>query len=527
MGRQIRLLTGLFLRSLFGFNEFRFTGDKKKKSRYLLMGAAWLMVVFMLVSYVCGASYGLIVAGAGELAVAMPVVCVSVIIFFFTMIKAGPVLFDNRAFEKQIALPVELRAIIVSRFLSMYLTNLLLTMLVMIPGMAVYGLMEEPGIVFYLYGLAGSLFVPLLPLTAASVAGALIAGIGSRWKQKNLAMILLTMVLVCGILVGSFGMSDGISRMDEGALEEMLLQITPALKAGVRRIYLPALWLSGAMVEGRFSQLLLFATVPLGGFVIFLEILRPFYTKICSLLGESAAGNRKNLSLKALKEKSFLRSMTERELRHYFSSVVYVTNTMVGAMMMVILAVGTAVMGKEAIDGLLGVEGIAERTIPVLLGMLPAMMPLTACSISMEGKQWWMMQTFPVSEKALARSKVLADLLVVFPFYLVSELALLIALKPDMGDIVSLVTVPAAYILFSARLGLAINRRFPVFDWENETRAVKQSTSVFLTVLAGMISGAVPMAVLLGASGIPAGAVYGVTIGVLALITAMLEWKEL
>ena len=184
MGRQIRLLTGLFLRSLFGFNEFRFTGDKKKKSRYLLMGAAWLMVVFMLVSYVCGASYGLIVAGAGELAVAMPVVCVSVIIFFFTMIKAGPVLFDNRAFEKQIALPVELRAIIVSRFLSMYLTNLLLTMLVMIPGMAVYGLMEEPGIVFYLYGLAGSLFVPLLPLTAASVAGALIAGIGSRWKQK-------------------------------------------------------------------------------------------------------------------------------------------------------------------------------------------------------------------------------------------------------------------------------------------------------------------------------------------------------
>ena len=522
MGRQIRLLTGLFLRSLFGFNEFRFTGDKKKKSRYLLMGAAWLMVVFMLVSYVCGASYGLIVAGAGELAVAMPVVCVSVIIFFFTMIKAGPVLFDNRAFEKQIALPVELRAIIVSRFLSMYLTNLLLTMLVMIPGMAVYGLMEEPGIVFYLYGLAGSLFVPLLPLTAASVAGALIAGIGSRWKQKNLAMILLTMVLVCGILVGSFGMSDGISRMDEGALEEMLLQITPALKAGVRRIYLPALWLSGAMVEGRFSQLLLFATVPLGGFVIFLEILRPFYTKICSLLGESAAGNRKNLSLKALKEKSFLRSMTERELRHYFSSVVYVTNTMVGAMMMVILAVGTAVMGKEAIDGLLGVEGIAERTIPVLLGMLPAMMPLTACSISMEGKQWWMMQTFPVSE-----SKVLADLLVVFPFYLVSELALLIALKPDMGDVVSLVTVPAAYILFSARLGLAINRRFPVFDWEKETRAVKQSTSVFLTVLAGMISGAVPMAVLLGASGIPAGAVYGVTIGVLVLVTAILEWKEL
>ena len=134
MGRQIRLLTEISLCNLFGFNEFRFTKDKKKKSRYLLMGVLWFMLLFMLVSYVCAACGGLIFMGAGELAPALLAVCVSVIVFFFTMIKAGPVLFDNRAFETQITLPVEVCAIIVSRFLSMYLTNLFMGMLVMLPG---------------------------------------------------------------------------------------------------------------------------------------------------------------------------------------------------------------------------------------------------------------------------------------------------------------------------------------------------------------------------------------------------------
>ena len=60
MGRQIRLLTEISLRNLFGFNEFRFTKDKKKKSRYLLMGVLWFMLLFMLVSYVCAACGGLI-----------------------------------------------------------------------------------------------------------------------------------------------------------------------------------------------------------------------------------------------------------------------------------------------------------------------------------------------------------------------------------------------------------------------------------------------------------------------------------
>ena len=515
MGRQIWLLTKVSLRNLFGLNEFRFTKDKKKKSRYYLMGTVGCLVILMVIFYVGMISYGIIAMGAGEVLPALLAMCVSFIVFLFTMTKAGAELFDNRVFEKQIVLPVKVEAILASRFFVMYLTNMLVGILVMAPGMAVYGVMEGPEVTFYLYGIVGSLFLPLLPLLAATVAGVLIAGIGSRWKNrlgKNLVMIVLTLLLVGVIVAGSMGMS----QTEESELEAMLRQLVPMLGEQISGIYPPALWLSEAMTEGKISWLLLFAALPVGECFIFFKILSPFYSKICSLLNNSGTTSKEGYARKDMMAKSPLRSMTERELRRYFSSVVYVVNTMVGEMMMVFLAIGVGIMGKDVVDTIFGIEGIAERILPVLLGVLPAVMPMTASSISMEGKEWWMMQVFPVREKVLLRSKVLANLLVVFPFYLVSELVLLFTMQPDVGNAISLLAVPAAYIIFGARVGLAINSRFPIFDWESETRVVKQSAAVSLMLLVGMVSGVIPMAVLVGAREIPAEAVYAVTVGGMA-----------
>ncbi|MGN0377222.1 MAG: hypothetical protein ACI4ED_06270 [Suilimivivens sp.] len=491
MIRQIRLLTQVSLCNLFGINEFRFTKDTKKKTRYYLMSVLWCFLIVLMAMYVCALSYGLCHMKMGDLLPAMLAMIVAVVVFLFTLFKAGSVLFDRRAYERQIALPVTVRAVIVSRFLTMYLTNMLLGFLVMLPGMAVYGVMERPGFSFYLYGLLGSLFLPLLPLTAASALGALIAGISSRWKRKNLVAIVLTMIFVCVIMIGSMSLSG----MEETQLEEMLLHMAELFEAQIEGIYPPAIWLSKAMVLGKAGMLILFLAVSAGCFVLFLEILRPFYEKICALLCANEA--QRNYQMKGLSARSVRRSMVERELRHYFSSTVYVTNTLVGEVLMVLLAIAVAVVGKESIENMVAIPGIVERVLPVMLGAMPALMPTTACSISMEGKQWWLMQTLPVKEKDILQSKVLSNLVVAAPFYLVSEVVLILALRPSFINILYLVIVPALYILFGAVSGVLINRKFPVFDWENETRVVKQSASTFLSMLLGIIVGMVPLAAII------------------------------
>ncbi len=505
MIRQIRLLTKLSLCNLLGLNELRFTKDTGKKTRYWLFALLWLLLIILLVGYVCSLSYGLAAMGMSNLVPAALAMSVSLICFFFTTFKAGPVLFCKSTYEKQIALPVTTRAIIVSRFLSMYFTNMLLGALVMLPGMAVYGTLEKPALTFYLYGILTILFLPLLPLTAASVLGALIAGISSRWKHKNLISILLTMLLVCGILAGSLRMSG----MDDSQLVTALQELALLLEAQIRSTYPPALWAAEAMTQEKPAMLALFLGVSIGCFLLFLEALRPFYGNICRLLGTRET--KSNYRMKELQTKPIRRSLLERELRHYFSSSIYVVNTLMGEVLMVLLAAAVLIMGTESVESMLGMPGITGRTMPLLLAYLPAMMPTTACSISIEGRHWWMLQTLPVTKKDISRSKVTANLLIFLPFYLLSEILLLIALRPDAMSTVCLLGMPIVYMFFGARVGLAVNEKFPLFGWENEIRVVKQSASVLVSLLVNTIAALVPFAVLAACPGITAYTVYAVT----------------
>lgn len=518
MTRQIRLLTKLSLCGMFGFNEFRHTKDGKKKLRFCLMGVLWVFLILMMAAYIGLTSYGLVSIGMGYFVPAVLGLLVSLVTFFFTIAKAGPVLFDRKTYEKQAALPVEVKSIIASRFLSMYLTDMLLGIVVMLPGMAVYGMMVRPGPAFWLYGFFVVLFLPLLPLTAASVIGALIAGIAGRWKHKNLVSILLTMLFMCIVLAGSMG----LNRMDESQLSAMIEELALQLERQIGRIYPPAIWISEAMVSGKTAWLLLFLGVSLVCFLIFLEILGHFYCHVCEMLNAREA--RGNFRLGRLQAKSVMRTLTEREWRRYFSSSVYVVNTLTGEVMMVLLAIGVAVAGKDSVDQLLGLPGAVDRTLPILLGALPVMMPLTACSLSMEGKNWWMMQTLPVTRRDLIRSKVNLQLIVALPFYLVSEAALFIALRPGLTEAVCLLAVPASYILFGARMGIAVNEKFPVFDWDSEVRVVKQGASAFLMLVIGLAAAAVPIIALflLDEMTVP---VYGATAGILLLLTWLMDIK--
>ena len=356
-----------------------------------------------------------------------------------------------------------------------------------------------------------------MPLTIASVIGALITGISSRWKSKNLVAIVLTMLFAGGLFLGSIRMS----RMEESQLIDLMGNLVALLEAQIQKLYPPALWLSQAMIDGRGSCLALLLVVSLGSFLIFLEILQPFYGNICSLLSANEA--KRNYKMKEIHGKSRLQSMVERELRHYFSSTVYVTNTLIAEVLMIIITVALLVMGKESIESLVGMPGIVERVLPIMLGTMPAMMPMTACSISMEGKQWWLMQTLPVTEKDVLRSKILANLLVVFPFYVVSEVLAFLAVRSGGIGAVCLLCVPVVYTLFGVRIGVAVNRKLPIFDWDNETRVVKQSASSVLMLVIGALFGMIPLGVLLYVPNMPIYLVYVVVVcvmvGAMALVS--------
>lgn len=502
MIKQIKLLTKIQLCNLFSINEFRYTKDKKRKFQIALFGAIWFLVLGYIAAYAGGISFGLCSLQVGQFVPAVLSMSVAMVVFLFTTFKAGAVIFSKKSYDLQMPLPVSTTTVVISRFLTMYVTNLGLTLFVMIPGFLVYGCMEKTGIFFYLYGIIGILFLPLLPLTAATIIGAGMVAIASRYKRKNLVEIILTFAFVLVLFLGSFSMTG----MEEGDINEMLYNMAEMLETKISSTYPPALWLSNAMILENHLQMLLFVGSSILLFVVLILVLQKNYVKICSILHAHGAG--KAYEMDALQSKSILRSLWERELRHYFSSSIYVTNTMIGYLMMVVVALALLVMGTEKVETAIGVTGVVSRVLPIVLGMVAALMPTTASSISIEGKEWWIAQTLPISMKQLITSKILMNITVVMPFYFVSEILACIAVKPKGTELLWLVLIPALYIILGAVSGMVINLKLPVFNWESEVYVVKQSAAVFVSMLTGMICGVVPMAIMILCQNLSADLLY-------------------
>ena len=57
---QIRIMARLELCNLLGINILRFTKDKRKKKRAVMLSVLWILLIIMLLFYVGGLSWGLV-----------------------------------------------------------------------------------------------------------------------------------------------------------------------------------------------------------------------------------------------------------------------------------------------------------------------------------------------------------------------------------------------------------------------------------------------------------------------------------
>ena len=79
------------------------------------------------------------------------------------------------------------------------------------------------------------------------------------------------------------------------------------------------------------------------------------------------------------------------------------------------------------------------------------------------------------------------NLTIILPFYVISEILLMIGLRLGVMDAIWLIILPLILILFACVFGITINLLFPVFQWENDVTIVKQSASAMIGGLGGCL----------------------------------------
>ena len=66
MLKQVLTLSRIQLKNLFGFNEMRYTKDKKKKGTFFLLAIAYLLVILMVIGYIGSMSFAFHYLEMGE-----------------------------------------------------------------------------------------------------------------------------------------------------------------------------------------------------------------------------------------------------------------------------------------------------------------------------------------------------------------------------------------------------------------------------------------------------------------------------
>lgn len=520
MIKQVLTLSKVQLKSLFGINEVLHTKDKKKKQNFALLSVAYVLVILMAISYVGGLAYGYHYLGLGDIVPMYLYTILSILMLVLSFFKAGSVLFSMKSYDIMVSLPVTKSAILISRFVTMYVTNLLFSLIVMIPGLAVHIWFAKPGISFYIISLMAVLFAPLLPLTISSILGALIKGISSRMKKKTLVETFLTVGLVVVIMVGSFRMGPKTENLDMEALKELIGTLTSALG----NIFPPALWYHQAL-QGSILHFVLLLGIPALIFTLFVWILSKRFTEICT--GLNATYAKHNYKLGELKAEHVLLSLFKKEMKLYFSSSLYVTNSGIGYILAVLLAGAIAVMGVDSLAEFMEMPmflPLIHKVLPFVLAMPLCMMSTSACTVSMEGKTFWQLQVLPVKAKDIYNAKLLWNLAVAAPFYLISVVLMLIGAKPALSDALHYFLIPLVLLAYCIVLGLACNLWFPKLNWDNEAQVVKQGAAVLVSMLGGVIAVIAPAVLAIALQPANYAVYYFVVEAILLIITGALYY---
>lgn len=481
--------------AFFDINAAFHAKDKGERRKKLLLSGLMLLSMAMIMGMSFGYSFmladALKKAGMTELLEYVPGLMMAsacLATFFTTIYKTHGVLVGFRDYDQIMSLPVAVRTVIASRILLLYLMNLFFTLIIMVPAGIVYGMEGSPRPAFYGLFPLTLLVVPLLPIVGAAVLGIVISLVSSRFRHRNAVNLITSLILTLAVIFLSMG---------AGEMSADFQTVSAAVADAIGKAYPPALWYLDGVCRGDMGALGLFLGVSAAVFGLlvwgFGRIFQPLHSRL------TAHYRTADYRLRSLKTGSPFRALYVKELTRYGASPLYVMNTAIGAVLGVLFCFGMAFFGQEKLAAFLELPGslVMMRTFaPLIVAGFMALTCTTASSISLEGKNLWIMKSIPVETFALLMSKLAVNLTVQLPAVLLCGLALVFALKPSPFEMLQLFLMPAFYSVFIAASGLMINLKTPNFTWASETVVIKQSMSVFLSLAAGMAGIGLPVAAL-------------------------------
>lgn len=478
------MLKTLFRKQMLELNRNFFYDEKKGKARsksastvsillfvFLMVGVIGGIFIYMaktispLIEGNMGWMYFLIM---GSVAVMLGI--------FGSVFNTYASLYQAKDNDLILSMPIPVRIILIVRLSGVYLMGAMYSLIVFIPAMIIYYI--TAGVTAA--GIAGTvisaLLITIFVFVLSCMLGWLVARISGKLKNKSLVTVLVSIAFIVVYYFVYFRANEMINSLLENAIKT---GSTIKLKA-------QPLYIAGCAAQGDVKSLLIVSAVVLVLLVVTVLVLsRTFLSIATSSSNEKKAVYKE----KKVKCKSISGALYSREMKHFLASPVYMLNCALGTLFIMIAAVAVLWKGRWVEDiFVFGMGMPGEMLFVILVGaicLMTTMNTITAPSISLEGRNLWIVQSLPVPAWQVLCSKLYVHLILTSVPTLICSICTCIALKPGIIMSLFLFVTPQIFVLFEAMFGLAMNLKQPNLNWTSETAVVKQSFCLLAVLFGG------------------------------------------
>lgn len=362
--------------------------------------------------------------------------------------------------ELLLAMPLKKSEIMIAKAVSRYLFNLVLVILVVVPNIVAYMIYTPFTLVTLLANLLMLVIMPLFAVGLSYIVDFVMAFCFNNSRYGNVIKAILTLiVLIAAVVIYEYI----ILNIEIGTMNQLIDGIIS------------------------FNPIFMLVIIGVALSIFFMGVWLFSFT----LAHETRSGKSKSFILTNKRTTPF-RSLFKNEVNRYLNSTVLMINTLIGPIGILALTIWVLFdQGKTIglIGGSLGMpDGSAYLFITLAYSFLVVMTYPAAFSISLEGKQFWILKSMPIKTNTVLLAKALFNIVLIAPITLVCTIIIAIVMKLSVALILTILLVPILLNLLVSFGGLLVNLLFPKFEFESEAVVVKQSISGVIVMFGGMIS---------------------------------------
>ena len=375
-----------------------------------------------------------------------------------------------------LSMPIPMSRILLVRLSGVYAMGLLYELIAMIPTVIIW-LIEAP------FSIAGTIHVLLIPmvlslfiLVLSAILGWVVALIVTKVKHKNIITVFISLLFIVAYYY--------VYAKAFSFVQTLLLNLE-TVGGSLKRIFYP-FYHMGMAAEGNVISMLIFtAFIGMAAAVTYGILSRSFLK-----LATTNRGSTKSVyKEKAVKAGSVRSALLRKEFHRFTGSANYMLNCGLGIILMPVSA-AVLVWKADLVQKFIAFP-VLQEYLPLLsaatICLLTVMNDMAAPSVSLEGKNLWIVQSMPVSGRQVLTAKVELQLLLTWipaiPLVLVVEWLL----KPGLLYGILIPVVSAFFTVLMTEIGLALNLKMPNLHWTSEIVPIKQSTPVIAVLFGGWL----------------------------------------